>query len=180
MCIHPTHSLPATQPQTAGVCPAQALTGSQRQELALQALAGTQTITCLAQNYEVSRKFVYQQSGKAQQALDQAFLPSPSGDDQVLFYLPVTKAWLKQLILGLILICHSSLRGVVELLRDLLDYPLSVGQVHNVVQASVAPARTTTPGRSYPTSASAPMTKSSRALDRFWWVPTSSPPIVIC
>jgi len=58
MCIHPTHSLPATQPQTAVVCPAQALTGSQRQELALQALAGTQTITCLAQNYEISRKFV--------------------------------------------------------------------------------------------------------------------------
>ena len=141
MCIHPTHSLPATQPQTAGVCPAQALTGSQRQELALQALAGTQRITCLAQNYEVSRKFVYQQSGKGQQALDRAFLSSPSADDQVLFYLPVTKAWLKQLILGLILICHSSLRGVVELLRDLLDYPLSVGQVHNVVQATVAPAR---------------------------------------
>jgi hypothetical protein len=141
MCIHPTRSLTATQPQSAGICPAQALTGSQRQELAIHALAGTHPITCLAQDYEVSRKFVYQQSGKAQQALDQAFLLSPSADDEVLFYLPVTKAWLKQLILGLVLICHSSLRGVVELLRDLLDYPLSVGQVHNVVHASVAPAR---------------------------------------
>src|SRR5437762_1409473 len=100
MCIHPTRSLSATQPQIAGGCPAQALTGSQRQELAIHALAGTHTITCLAQDYEVSRKFVYHQSGKAQQALDQAFFPSPFADDQVLFYLPVTKAWLKQLILG--------------------------------------------------------------------------------
>jgi len=35
----------------------------------------------------------------------------------VLFYLPITKTWLFQLILGLILVCHCSYRGVVELLR---------------------------------------------------------------
>ena len=47
-------------------------------------------------------------------------LPHPPLDD-VLFYLPVTKAWLRQLVLGLVLICHSSTRGVVELLGDLFD-----------------------------------------------------------
>ena len=62
-------------------------------------------------------------------------------DERVLFYLPVTKAWLRQLILALTLICHSSLRGVVELLRDLFDYPLSVGTVHNVLQSAVGQAR---------------------------------------
>ena len=43
----------------------------------------------------------------------------------------MTKNWLYQLILGLVLICHSSYRGVVELLRDLFDTPISIGTVHN-------------------------------------------------
>jgi len=64
--------------------------------------------------------------------LAQAFAAKQSDDHQVLFYLPVTKAWLRQLVLGLLLICHSSFRGVVELLRDLFDYSLSVGTVHNI------------------------------------------------
>ena len=83
----------------------------------------------------MSRKFVYQQGDKAQQALDESFAPS-QGDDDVLFHLPVTKNWLYQLILGLVLICHSSYRNVVELFRDLFDTPISVGTVHNRLQAT--------------------------------------------
>ena len=89
----------------------------------------------------VSRKFVYQQRATATEALEQAFAPVDADDDAVLFHLPVTKSWLQQLILGLVLECRSSLRGVVEFSRDLLDYPLSLGTVHNVVQAAVATAR---------------------------------------
>ncbi len=60
----------------------------------------------------------------------------------MLFYLPVTKAWLRQLVLGLVLIgCHSPLRGVVELLRDLFGHPISLGTVFNIVHAAVTPAR---------------------------------------
>ena len=70
-----------------------------------------------------------------QQALDDSFAPS-QGDDDVLFHLPVTKNWLYQLILGLVLICHSSYRGVVELFRDLFDVPISVGTVHNRLQTA--------------------------------------------
>jgi hypothetical protein len=65
-------------------------------------------------------------------------LPS---DDQVLFQLPVTKQWLRQFTLGLVLIGHCPLRGVVELFRDFFDYDLSLGTVHNIVQSAVAPAR---------------------------------------
>src|SRR5579875_3953480 len=43
----------------------------------------------------------------AEQALDQAFAPSEPPDD-VLFYLPVTKHWIEQLVLSLVLTCHSS------------------------------------------------------------------------
>ena len=87
----------------------------------------------------MSRKFVYQQGDKAQQALDDSFAPS-QGDDDVLFHLPVTKNWLYQLILGLVLICHSSYRGVVELFQDLFDTPISVGTVHNRLQATATTA----------------------------------------
>ena len=45
------------------------------------------------------------------------------------------------MVLALVLICHSSNRGVVELLEDLFDYPLSVGSVHNIVHSAVAPAQ---------------------------------------
>ena len=59
----------------------------------------------------------------------------------ILFHLPVTKPWLRQLILGLTLICRSSMRGVVELFDDVFDHDISIGTVHNVLQAAVAQAR---------------------------------------
>ena len=107
-----------------------------RQDIGIQVLARTEPISHLAATHRVSRKFVYQQGDKAQQALDESFAPS-QGDDDVLFHLPVTKNWLYQLILGLVLICHSSYRGVVELFRDLFDVSISVGTVHNRLQETV-------------------------------------------
>jgi hypothetical protein len=121
-------------------CPAKALPPSQRLQIGLQALAQTQSVTDLADAFDVSRKFVYQQQTRAAGALDDAFAPS-TPDDRVLFHLPVTKRWLGQLVLALVLICHSSLRGVVELLRDLFDYPMSLSTVFNIVRAAVAPAQ---------------------------------------
>jgi hypothetical protein len=125
-------------------CPAKALGPSQRLAIGLQVLAGTQTVTGLADQFEVSRKFVYQQAATAEVALDDAFSAADAADaadDQVLFHLPITKNWLRQATLGLTLICHSSYRGVVEFCRDLLDVNLSVGTVHNIVHDAVAKAR---------------------------------------
>ena len=102
-------------------------------------LARSQPISHLAATHQVSRKFVYQQGDKAQQALDETFAPSQGADD-VLFHLPVTKNWLYQLILGLVLICHSSYRNVVELFRDLFDLPISIGTVHNRLEAAATKA----------------------------------------
>jgi hypothetical protein len=121
-------------------CAAKRLEPQQRQDLAIQVLAGTEPVSELARQHEVSRKFLYQQAHIAEEVLSQAFAPSPSCDD-VLFYLPVTKAWLRQLVLALVLICHSSYRGVIEFLRDLFAYPISVGTVHNVVHDAVSQAR---------------------------------------
>ncbi len=136
MCIL-TESRSATTPATA-----KTLATPQRQQLALAALAGTQSIRQLAHTHHVSRKFVAQQAHKAQTALDQAFAPRPPRtDERVLFHLPVTKAWLRQLTLGLVLICHSPLRGVHELLRDVFDYPIALGTIHNMVARAVPQAR---------------------------------------
>jgi hypothetical protein len=124
-------------PETiSGLGPAHLLPPQQRQELALQILAGSQPVARLAREHHVSRQFLYRQADTARLALDEAFDP-PRPDPPVLFHLPVTKAWLHQLVLALVLGCHSSYRGVIALLADLFDTELSLGTVHNVVQAAV-------------------------------------------
>src|SRR5215212_5496833 len=112
---------------------------SGRKDLAIQALARSETVSDLAARHGVSRKFVYQQTHKARAALDGAFSPAVP-DSTVLFELTVTKAWLRQVIVALVLICRGSDRGVVEFLRDLLGVSISVGCVHDVLQAATRQA----------------------------------------
>ncbi len=107
--------------------------------MAIQALAGSETVSGLAARHGVSRKFVYQQTHKARAALDDAF-SSATPESEVLFEVAVTKAWLRQVIIALTLICRSSYRGVVEFLRDLLGVPVSLGCVHDVLQAATRQA----------------------------------------
>src|SRR5437588_9544194 len=121
--------------------PAKLLGPQQRQDVAVVALAGARPITHLAAEYQVSRQFVYRQADQATQALAQAFAPDPPADGTVLFYLPVTEAWLRRLIVALLLICHSSYRGVCELLRDLFHCARSLGYIHGVAHAAMARAR---------------------------------------
>jgi len=110
-----------------------------RKDLAVLALARSATVSDLAARHGVSRKFVYQQTHKAEAALDDAFAAS-TRDDAVLFELTVSKTWLRQVIVGLALICHSSYRGVVEFLRDLLGVAISLGTVHDVLQSATQQA----------------------------------------
>jgi hypothetical protein len=112
-----------------------------RQQIAIEALAKSTPISHLAIEYEVSRKFIYQQSDQAKRSLDESFEPTTPAE-QVLFHLPITKAWLFQLILGLVLICHSSLRGVVELLRDVFDIAISASTVRNRLTVAAEQAST--------------------------------------
>jgi hypothetical protein len=137
------HSIPAARALQQAIpnnCTAKTLGAGERLSLGVQALAGHQTITVLAEDADVSRKFVYQQAGIAQAALDDAFA-STDAEDKVLFHLPVTKNWLKQAALGLTLICHSSYRGVHEFCRDLFGVNMAVGTVHNIVHDAIDKAR---------------------------------------
>jgi len=80
---------------------------SDRKDLAVQALAQSATISDPAAQHGVSRRLIYQQTHKAVAALDDAFLSAAPGHE-VLFEVAVTKAWLRQVIVRLALICRSS------------------------------------------------------------------------
>jgi hypothetical protein len=121
------------------------LAGPARQQLALDARAGV-PITHIALDQPVSRPFVYRQLHLAHDALGHAFTPPPCDPPGLLFWLAVTKPWLRQLVLGLTLLCHSSRRGVTELLSDVFDHPLSLGSVHNILRQAVAAAGSVTAG----------------------------------
>jgi hypothetical protein len=122
------------------------LSEGDRRDLAIQALARSATICDLSDRHGVSRKFVYQQAHKAGAALDDVFL-SGTPEEGVLFPFTVTKAWLRQVIVALPLVCHSSYRGVIEFLRDLLGdrareggIPVSLGTVHDVLRSAARQA----------------------------------------
>ena len=120
---------------------ASSLGPNQRKQLALNVLQRTRPVNQLAKDNDVSRKFLYQQAAKASEGLDQTFAPS-SKDKDVQFYLPVTKKWIHALVLALILNCHSSFRGVIEILKAMFDYhDMSLGTIHNIVQQAIVSAR---------------------------------------
>ena len=60
---------------------AHALEGEQRQRLALQVLTRSESVTALAERHQVSRKFLYQQADKGEQALEHAFQSPALGDE---------------------------------------------------------------------------------------------------
>ena len=118
---------------------AASLSPNTRQKLGIEMVAKTKPVSQLAAENQVSRKFVYQQGQKAKAALDEIFDPQAC-DDEVLFNLPITKTWLNQLILSLVLICHSSYRGVIELFRDLFDVSISIGTIKNRMESAATSA----------------------------------------
>jgi transposase-like protein len=75
---------------------ARLLPESDRKDLAIQALTGSETVSDLAARHGVSRKFVYQQTRKVHAALDGAFSSAKQDTEEVLFELTVTEAWLRQ------------------------------------------------------------------------------------
>jgi transposase-like protein len=95
---------------------------SDRKNLAVQALAPSATISDLSSRHGVSRKFVYQQARKARLALDDGSI-SAAGDDEVLFEIPVTKRWLRQVIVALALMCRGSYLGIIEFMREPAGHP---------------------------------------------------------
>jgi hypothetical protein len=111
------------------------LPGGDRKDLAIQALARSETVSDLATRHGVSRKFVYQQTHKAVAALDDAFSPALP-DSEVLFELTVTKAWLRQVIVGL-----QNQRDALLAFTGVLDDKLAAtAQAHAIAEPLVRDA----------------------------------------
>jgi hypothetical protein len=131
-----------TESPSSDNCPASQLSPDQRKDLAIQMITGNESVTELSKQNGVSRKFLYKQAEKAHEAIDLAFCEKEDeGEEKVLFHIPVTKSWLRQVVLALVLICHSSYRGVAQFFRSILDTSVSVGTVHNIVKEVVPKAR---------------------------------------
>src|SRR4051812_14919745 len=97
-------------PQAPAATPAKQMSPDARRRLALDALSGV-PVCRLAHAHHVSARFVRRQRSLATAALDHAFRPEPPPDRRVLYHLPVTKAFLEQLCLALLLVGHCSIRG---------------------------------------------------------------------
>jgi len=97
--------------------------------------------TAVANENNVSRKFVQKLKNKATNAVNQSFKPKPKEENKVLFYLPVTKMWLCQFILCLLLHCRANFRGIIKVLGDVFDYPISLGRIHNISQEAKQKAK---------------------------------------
>ena len=134
-----TTPLPSSSKESLFSCPAKQLNSKKRQNLAEKALSGSESISELAKKNETSRKFIYQQKKKAQAGINQAF--SEKKDSDVLFYIPVTKAWIIQVVLSLVLVCHASFRGVIVFFRDIFDDKISLGTIHTILQEAIGDAQ---------------------------------------
>lgn len=120
---------------------AHSLNSIKRQEIGIHAIGGYTPISHVADRYGVSRKFIYQQKEKALAGIAKAFSTQASDDKKVLFYIPVTKQWLCQVVLALIFICRASYQGVIEFFRDILDSSISKGTIHNIMHQHLKTAK---------------------------------------
>jgi hypothetical protein len=71
------------------------MSAHERKGLAILALTQIAQVTQLSEQQGISRQFIYRQKHMAVQAIDQAFTTNKT---EVLFHLPVTPAWIDQLI----------------------------------------------------------------------------------
>lgn len=99
-------------------------------DIALEALRGKETIARISQNYNCSRTTVYKQQDKAIKATNKAF---EKENEDVLFYIPVTKAFIHMMVVALFLICGSSYRNIIFFLENIFGYSLSLGGVFNII-----------------------------------------------
>lgn len=104
---------------------------SERKELALRVIRRDEPVVRLAEARGVSRKFAYAQAARATAAIDEAF--TTARDDDVLFYLPVTKARIEAMVVALALLCHASYRGIAEFLRDVIGKKIGITTVHDIL-----------------------------------------------
>src|SRR5271156_1436489 len=92
---------------------AKSMSNADRKSLAIKAMTEEQTISGIANDYQVSRQFGSNQKQKIMSAVNDAFNEEVD-DNKVLYNIPVTKNWIKQSVISLALDCRSSFLGVMK------------------------------------------------------------------
>ena len=116
---------------------AKRIPGPTKLDIALQAIRRQQTVSALSKQFNCSRTTVYKQQDKALDAANKAF---EKDDEEVLFYIPVTKSFIDQTVISLRLICESSYRNIMFYLETMYDYSLSLGTVFNILDDAAVKA----------------------------------------
>ena len=106
------------------------ISGPTKLNIALQAIRRQDTVTEISRQFDCSRTTVYKQQDKALDAANKAF---DKNDEEVLFYIPVTKSFIEQSIVSLRLICESSYRNIQFYIQAMYNYSVSLGTVFNVL-----------------------------------------------
>ncbi len=112
--------------------PAKQMTNLQRKSIALQAIKYNHTDTAISNQLNVSHKFNAKQRVKMTAEIDQALGDKEPDDNKILFNLPVTKVCIEQFSLCLMLHGRTSFRGIQHVLKDILDYDISVSGIYNI------------------------------------------------
>jgi hypothetical protein len=103
-----------------------------KKEIALEAIKREYTIVDIARRYDCSRNTVYEQQEIALTAANNAF----EKEEDVLFFLPVTKDFIHATVVDLSIGCKVSTRDIVCHLENTLGYHLAVGSVTNILDAA--------------------------------------------
>ena len=109
---------------------AKRISGSTKLNIALQAIRRKQTISEISKHFNCSRTTVYKQRDKALDAANKVF---EQDDEEVLFYIPVTKSFIEQAVVSLRLVCESSYRNIQFYIQAMYNYHVSLGAVFNIL-----------------------------------------------
>ena len=109
---------------------AKRISGQTKLDIALQAIRRKNTVTEISRQFDCSRTTVYKQQDKALDAANKAF---DKDDEEVLFYIPVTKSFIEQSVVSLRLICESSYRNIQFYIQTMYNHSVSLGSVFNIL-----------------------------------------------
>ena len=87
-------------------------------------------IVDISNRFNVSRNSVYKQQAIALTAVNQAF---EQADDEILYYIPVTKAYIHRAVTALYLVCRAGSRDIMSFMDLIFDYSVSIGTVSNIL-----------------------------------------------
>ena len=89
-----------------------------------------QTVSEISKHFNCSRTTVYKQQDKALDAANKVF---EQDDEEVLFYIPVTKSFIHESAVALRLICESSYRNIQFYIQAMYNYHVSLGGIFNII-----------------------------------------------